>query len=214
MTTICRETTVFSISSGAEMAMCGWWWFDAADATAAELASMFAGVTADDAYWWDNTGDAARNQFSTTVAVADRYLSLLDEGTGHFDVRIPLEMPGNAAGAQVNAQLPAEVAPCVSVRSGLSDKKTNGRFYLPPPTTITIIGTGSFTTDFMSEVLNSLQTYFLAVQDAVGTDLTLGTYSRTGSAFASATSINIGNIPDSQRRRRNKLVEIRETAAL
>jgi hypothetical protein len=208
MPIVAREVTQFALSDGGEVALCGWWWIDNTgtelEDTVAQLSAVFAA-----SYWWENTGATdGRASYSGHTSMAQRWLEQIDQDTGHVTRRIFLDLPTDLPGQSAAGQLPAEVAICVGVRSGFSERSGNGRFYLPPPSVDNLTGTGTFTGALQDLQVNALGNYFEAVYENDGT-MALGTWSQQAGAFTPAQSINVGNIPDAQRRRRNKLVESR-----
>lgn len=213
MPTLFREVNTFSLSGGAEVAVFGWWWLTPFDATLAGLAGDIGAVD-DDYNWWESTGTVdVRAHYSGQTAWARRTLELYDIDTGHIVETRDIARTDNLTGASAAGQLPAEVAMVVSVRSGFSDRAGNGRFYLPPPAVDNLTGPGAFLLTFMTDVALAFQGYFDAVVGE-GLNCHAGTYSKTDHAFTPARSINVGSIPDAQRRRRNKLVEARVVEAL
>jgi hypothetical protein len=114
--------------------------------------------------------------------------------------------------------LPYEVSPCVTLRTALASARGRGRFYLPPPTRSQVTGDGLFTSPTtgtgagttvgaMSEAWGNFKTNNPAFPVVI---------SRAGGTVSTQdlTSVEVGNIPDAQRRRRNRLVEVRSSATI
>jgi hypothetical protein len=115
------------------------------------------------------------------------------------------------AGTGVNNALPSEVAMCVSIRE--TNGVVRGRFYLPPPTVNQITATGLFNSTFVSDQANRVQDLFQTL-GGLTAPARLGIYSRKLHQFRGSTQISIGNVPDAQRRRRNKLIEARQSRTI
>jgi len=111
-----------------------------------------------------------------------------------------------------NGALPAEVAECVTIRpvTGL----TTGRFYLPPIDNTSCTLAGQMTSTAQTTLADRLQTFFQTDLGGASSPLRLGIYSRKTHNYVGATSVQVGNVYDSQRRRRNKLVESRTTRSV
>lgn len=103
--------------------------------------------------------------------------------------------------------LPAEVALCVTIRpvTGL----IAGRFYLPSPSVGGLDANGNLTSAAQGVFADRLQVFFQTALGASSSPIRLGVYSRKNHNYVGAQSIEVGSVFDSQRRRRNKLVEIR-----
>jgi len=133
----------------------------------------------------------------------------IDEGTGA--VVAVAENTLGQAGTSPDAQLPAEVAICVSIKALVG--VVAGRFYLPAPSRGSLTTPGQFNSALRDDLADDLKTMFDALATA-GTPMRLGIYRPTTNNFVGAGTINVGNVFDSQRRRRNKLVEVRATRVL
>lgn len=109
-------------------------------------------------------------------------------------------------------QLPSEVAACVTIRpvAGL----TTGRFYLPSFLYSDVTTNGLMLPAKQTAVADKLQTFFQTNLGTLAQPIRLGIYSRKTHNFVGAGSIELGNVYDSQRRRRNKLIEARLTRSV
>lgn len=112
--------------------------------------------------------------------------------------------------------LPFEVSPCVTLRTAVQSRRGRGRFYLPPPVRSQVGGQGVFVGLFagtgttgaagnIAEAFNNFKTNNPAVPVVI---------SKVGGTVVTnpVTSVDVGNVPDSQRRRRNRLTEVRVSA--
>jgi len=133
----------------------------------------------------------------------------IQEGTG--DVVAVAENTLNIPGTSPDAQLPAEVAVCVSIKALVGT--VAGRFYLPAPSRGALTSVGQMDAALRDDLADDLKVMFDSMATA-GTPMRLGIFRSTTNGFVGAGSINVGNVFDSQRRRRNKLVEVRATRVL
>lgn len=120
--------------------------------------------------------------------------------------------PVSRAGTSNTVPLPYEVACCVSLTSTVTTGPKRGRFYLPPFST-NFMGTGGVYTE--TGGLDVLRGGIFAAFDGFQTaDRRVGIMRnvQTPSPLTivnGAETVSVGNVPDAQRRRRNKLVEVR-----
>lgn len=110
-----------------------------------------------------------------------------------------------------SAMCPAECAICVSIKpvSGT----VGGRFYLPSPSVGQLDSLGNLTSSAADAIATGLQSMFETLGGNTS-PLRLGIYRGKTHTFIGSTEINVGTVIDSQRRRRNKLVEVRSKRAV
>ena len=115
------------------------------------------------------------------------------------------EVVGPGAGIGVGAGLPQEVAIVATLRAVTPGPAGRGRMYLPPPL--------ATSTDVDSKLTTAIQTNTAQnVADGIQAALLDGftaVLSSVGRADRSIVSVDVGNVFDAQRRRRNKLLEVR-----
>lgn len=115
-------------------------------------------------------------------------------------VEVVLALTGVAAGEM----LPYQCATVISLLTDSATRHGRGRFYLPPLATGTVDG-GLIS----AATITSLDTAWTAFFDSLNTDgLNPVVRNRTGHISTPVTSARVGNVFDTQRRRRNKLVEV------
>ena len=177
--------------------------------------------------WWSNsTGDLATLQgqavtwitnFWNGPAGANGYKTMVTAGVVCNMVRTSLitlatglqtqlaETPVTLPGIATGNALPADVAVVVSLRTTLANRSGRGRFYLPQPaaTVCTTLGKlGTTAQGFLADNLANAWTAYSSFGDPV-------VYSRTGRSTQSITSFNVGDQFDTQRRRENKVAQVR-----
>lgn len=150
--------------------------------------------------FWADIANGANVVFPTTVEILAAHASELSDST-HKQVdaaEVALALPGTDAGEM----LPHAVAVAVSTMAASASKKNHGRFYLPPPSVAQITG-GRLDTTPRNRLLNATELMINSLQAAgyppciVHKDWT----------FDAIALVRVGDVPDVQRRRRNKLVE-------
>ena len=115
-------------------------------------------------------------------------------------VEVVLALTGVAAGEM----LPYQCATVISLITASATRHGRGRFYLPPLATGTVDG-GLIS----AATITSLDTAWTAFFDSLNTDgVNPVVRNRTGHISTPVTSARVGNVFDTQRRRRNKLVEV------
>jgi hypothetical protein len=106
-------------------------------------------------------------------------------------------------GVDAGEMLPFQCATVVSLLTASATRHGRGRFYLPP-LAVSTIDQGRIS----SAALAVLDTAWTAFFDSLNTDgVTPVVRNRTGHISTTVTSARIGDVIDTQRRRRNKLTE-------
>lgn len=151
---------------------------------------------------WTDAVDGINTLYSTTVEIVASRASELDGLTGkQVDAA---EGVLALVGTNVGQQLPNEVACAVTTRCASITRKNRGRFFLPPPAVAELTG-GRFTGAFCSRVANAAAILVNSLQ-AAGYPPVIKHPDQTTNDI---TEVDVGDVPDAQRRRRDKLVEVR-----
>lgn len=149
------------------------------------------------AAWAAGMDDATTADVDLTLASA----ATIDPATdGQITrVEVVLALTGVAAGEM----LPFQCATVVSLLTASATRHGRGRFYLPPLAASVLDG-GRIS----AATLTVLDTAWTAFFDSLNTDgVTPVVRNRTGHVSTTVTSARIGDVIDTQRRRRNKLTE-------
>lgn len=156
------------------------------------------------ALWDGGVGALTANE----VAITSTSTAEVDVATGRQSTRVDsaVSMPGTSA----SEMLPYQCATVVSLRTVFATRSGRGRFYLPPLAVASIIG-GRLTPANTSAIADAAETMMTTLQSA---GLTPVVYSRVAKAAVTIVSVDVGDVIDTQRRRRNKLVEARESRAI
>jgi hypothetical protein len=166
-------------------------------ATAAAAYAAWSLYLASSATW--------KGQFSSTTNFDTGTVSQVDEATG---VVVATTTAGTGYnGSAVGGVLPPQVAVVVTLRTDLAGKSTTGRFYLPGTADITQSSVGRLLATPQNDLVTEMAAALLALK-AVSADEVL-VYSRTHRSSRAVVTIDIGDVFDTQRRRRDKLMESR-----
>lgn len=133
------------------------------------------------------------------VGADGHYLSLLTAEHVHASV---------AGGGSGSNTPPNQIALVVTLETGFSRGPAHrGRFYMPLP--MTPIGSDGRIATGSRDPVVAAATTFLTALNAVTANVKVGVYSRKDGAPAHrlVTAMSVGRVLDTQRRRRNKLVE-------
>jgi hypothetical protein len=166
-------------------------------------------VTAAEAAWsaaagefWADAGPLFANEIAaTSTATAE-----LDQATAKQITRV--ETGSSLIGTATSESLPYQCAPAVSLRTNLATRAGRGRFYAPS-LAVEFVAAGKMTATAQSALLAGA-VGMIGSLTAAGLDVVL--YGRTSHATQSVTRVDVGDVIDTQRRRRNKLVESRVSA--
>lgn len=142
---------------------------------------------------------------SSQVSIIERTTVTINEQTEGQIARADddAQLPGVAT----DSMLPFQVALVVSLSTTLANRHGRGRFYLPPLTAASL-AQGRLAPAAQTTVASSVQALFSGLN---GGNLTPVVRDRVGHISTVVTSASVGDVFDTQRRRRNKLVEERAT---
>lgn len=155
---------------------------------------------------WSGSGTptgALNAAYATDTVIDLATASLLTQTSGQQTARadVAVNLPGTSA----EDSLPPQCAVVVSLRTELANRAGRGRFYLPAPA-VNAVTAGRFTAAIQQNFVNAMTRMFAALD---GGGITPVLFSRTTFQNTTITSFNIGDVFDTQRRRRNQLVEQR-----
>ncbi|HMU62789.1 MAG TPA: hypothetical protein PKA66_13465, partial [Gemmatimonadales bacterium] len=169
--------------------------------------------------WFEATNTA----ISGAVTITDLILYAMD-ATGHV---ISLDVgPAKASatpkaaldGANAGGLLPLQIAQVVSLRTNNSSKRGRGRVYLPGMTATTITTTnGTVNATFRTNMLGTFKTFLEAISIGAGGSPPVVRPVVIGSPYTTyyqVTEIRMGNLLDTQRRRRRQIEEVYTTASI
>lgn len=140
------------------------------------------------------------------VSVTETSTASIDPLTGKQMSRLidDVSLPGVATGEM----LPFQCASSISWRTALATRAGRGRIYLPP-LAVSVLDTGRLSAAAVSTIVDAAG----QLTDSLdGAGLALILFGRTTFTQTPVTSLDVGNVIDTQRRRRNKLIEVRTSA--
>ena len=141
----------------------------------------------------------------TTVSLTEVSTASLDAGTGAQVSRLAddVSLPGVAT----QGLMPPQVTIAASLRTATATRAGRGRFYMPPfdKGTVTVT-TGRLNSASITVALEAVDNL---VTTMITNSLTPVIYHRSDFTSTNITQYDIGDVFDTQRRRRNKLVEMR-----
>lgn len=114
------------------------------------------------------------------------------------------------AGTSTAECLPFQCAPVVTLRTDILSRAGRGRFYAPSLAVDAVAG-GRMTTAARDTLADAAEDLVQGLTAAGGT---LVIYHRGSGTTTPVTSLDVGDVIDTQRRRRNKLVEARTSRLL
>jgi hypothetical protein len=114
------------------------------------------------------------------------------------------------AGSITGNVLPFQVAVVVSLQSTLATRSGRGRFYLPPPD-VSMVTAGKLSATCVTNLAAGLVLLFASLNS---NNLTPVIRNRTSHASTTITSGRLGNVFDTQRRRRDSVVEVYTAVAI
>lgn len=154
---------------------------------------------------WTGALDA---EIYTDVSLTEYTTASLNTATGAQISRLSddVTLPGVATGAS----LPAQCSLAVSWRTATATRAGRGRMYLPAMA-VSVMSAGKASAGTITAVVAAVK----AMTDVlVGDAMTPVLYSRSAHTTTEITKFDVGNVIDTQRRRRDKLIEVRTSSAL
>lgn len=152
--------------------------------------------------FWTSAGPL----FANEVVATGTTTAELDQATGKQITRV--ETGSSLIGSAASESLPYQCAPAVSFRTNLATRAGRGRFYAPS-LAVEFVAAGKMTSTAQTALLDGAEAM---VNSLTAAGLTTVLYGRTSHATQEVTRVDVGDVIDTQRRRRNKLVENRVSA--
>jgi len=183
------------------------WW---ASSTRSLAAAQAAAVTWNAAVWnGASAGNGYKDHVTAGVSMLNVTTSTIDQPTGKQLARVDTGQV--IAGVAAAPAMSADTALVVSLRSDLPQVAGRGRFYLPQPAASQLTTTGRVLADLITDLMASLTAAWTGYVSAVDRPVL---YGRTSRLTRNLVSFDIGDLYGTQRRRENKLVEGRTSAAM
>jgi hypothetical protein len=105
---------------------------------------------------------------------------------------------------------PYQTSIVISLRTPLPGARSRGRMYWPATGVVLQPSTLRLSTTLRDSILGGARSYLNAIEGAIKAtqpNANLTVWSRTGSSFANVNQLQVGDVVDTQRRRRDTLIE-------
>lgn len=155
--------------------------------------------------WWDDYGAYQM----PAVVLAEASTATIDQSTGKQISRAETAI-GTAGADSTGVLLPPQLAVVCSLRTSLATRAGRGRMYWPGPASDALTS-GKIGTTPQAVFVTAGSALFSALGAA---SMIPVLYSRTTTLVQVITSFDVGNVLDTQRRRRDQLVESRTSAVV
>jgi hypothetical protein len=152
---------------------------------------------------------ALRTMTNSGIVTTRARLDVLDIATAKTLYGYDLA-PTLAGGNPVSANLPTQCAVVVSLKTASSGPRFRGRMYMPPFTAASLTTDGRLLTATRDSLATAAAAWLTSIK-ATTPGWVPVVYSRTGGSTTAVTAVAVGDVIDTQRRRRADLVEARKT---
>lgn len=172
-------------------------------ASTAAVAGSWAGALTEA---WSGAGTPAgtlETYYGAEVVLSLATAAALSPTTGQQMARADVDV--SLPGVSASDNLPPQCAVVVSLRTDVANRSGRGRFYLPAPAFNAAVG-GLIGPAVQQDFVDAITRLFAELDSAAITPIL---FSRSTFIQTTITSFNIGNVFDTQRRRRNGLAEVR-----
>lgn len=153
----------------------------------------------------DNVKDRINGQTSLQTIRVYRLPSITGKATEAAEAPVGIVGTGGGAGA-----LPNQVSCVASLLTSGVGRSRRGRIFLPINAAGTTEGSGLYSSDVVTQVASVTGAFLGNINSAANLRF-VKVFSRTLGQAITVTDVSVGNVPDTQRRRRNGLVEVRTT---
>lgn len=152
--------------------------------------------------------DSIKQLIPTTTTLSQSSATEIDPLTGK---NLGQQQTAEAlVGTDASGPVPPQCCVVVSMRTALFNKSGRGRFYLPALGTDNVVA-GRIKAASVTQMTTAAQKM---VQSLNGAGYTVCIYHRSSKTHDNVTSVNVGDVFDTQRRRRDKLVEARTSLSV
>lgn len=158
-----------------------------------------------------STNDDFGAFFSASITFGPVKVSEVTKATGV--VVATLNGTVSFPGGNIEGPLPPQCSAVVSLGTLLAGASHRGRYYLPSPYAGSVVASGRFRGDDLDNLVAALVLAHTEESSALGEPI-LVVYSRKLHSTTAVQYLRIGDVVDTQRRRRDKLIETYHIATL
>ena len=179
------------------------------DSGALTLADVDTAFRAAVGVLWNGNGGALtgikKYYIAATTVTSVRTASINTANGRQLDALAAADvLAGTHAGGST---LPQEVAIAVTTRGANANRRSRGRFFLPAPASDQSTSSGRLVSASQVDIADHVQAM---MQSLTGDAVTPVIWHRDLLSSTTITRVDVGDVFDAQRRRRDKLVEVRE----
>lgn len=160
-----------------------------------------------DAAWSTLLGTAAVNTFYNTGVVWAQVNASELGATPASPIVTSAQAVIGLGGLSTDEGLPPQVAPCVSFVTATAGSRARGRMFLPAPDRTALTSAGRILAAYRTAWVAALQTYFNTMEAAGHVTQVVSSVGAVYTPYA-VNAIRIGDVFDTQRRRRNSIAEV------
>lgn len=205
MAVLTQNVMTWSLPSG-DIAQSSVWALYTGAPTAPQALAVFSGTFLDEV--WPSAAGGIKTYYEAATVFTQLQTRTVNPVSGQ--VISTSSQSVTRAGTGSGNPLPAEVAVVASLRTLLAGASFRGRLYLPAMRTGIVTSTGLIDATTVTAVATAVAAGFAAL----AADTTYGgtsgvVYSRKTGAQTPIESVDVGNVWDAQRRRRNSIAESR-----
>lgn len=162
-----------------------------------------------------------KTSLSTAANLASARLEVRDSGTDAL-MRVAEDALTVPVAGSTGPKMPPQCALVISTRTNTPGARGRGRLYWPAPGLSLAAGTMRISAPTTAQLVADAATYFKGLQDALFTSsgggapwqsISLCVRSRANKQSPHVTRLEVGDVVDTQRRRRDTLIESRDTSA-
>jgi hypothetical protein len=148
-------------------------------------------------------------QYDPLTSFGPAKVQMIDSTTGAGGARAVGSVSGVGTEGAAGGPLPPEVSVVITLRGKTPLQLTHGRFYLPAPLAVCGTSKGRIRSETQNKFANAIAQAATTMALAVTADMRMAIYSPTHNAVTVARRAEVGDVFDTQRSRRDKLVESR-----
>jgi len=116
-------------------------------------------------------------------------------------------------GVSSDVSIPPQCSPCVSLTTATAGSRARGRMYLPAPDSTSMTTAGRLISGFRTAWIGALDTFFATMTGNAATPVVVSAVGGVYTTYPVVT-IRMGDVVDTQRRRRNSIAEVYTTASV